>query len=162
MTFRLSVAAIPATAFLIGTFLVPSALAQEAPARRTAGADWAEQMFDKTKLDFGVVARGAETKTLVAITNKYLEEVSISSVSATCGCTDPKIVGGKRTLKTYETAYVEVEMDTRRFTREKTSNVIVRFSRPAYAEVRIPVRMYVRTDVVLEPGGVNFGALGVG
>lgn len=158
MTFRSP--AIPAAALLSLACCLPAAAQNAAPAPRTAGSDWAEQMFDTDNIEFGVVARGAETKTQITVTNKYLEDVYIASVGTSCGCTAAK--PDRKLLKTWEKAVIDVEMDTRRFTRDKSSNVIVTFTKPRYAEVRVPVHMYVRTDVVLEPGGVNFGSLGVG
>jgi hypothetical protein len=47
-------------------------------------------------------------------------------------------------------------MDTRKFTNLKTSSVVVVFDKPLFAEVRIPIQAYIRTDVVLSPGGVDF------
>ncbi|QDT63809.1 DUF1573 domain-containing protein [Calycomorphotria hydatis] len=122
--------------------------------------DWAEKMFSIEKLDFGYVAKGADTKARIEIKNIYNEDVHISNVRTTCGCTAAE--PDRNLLKTYEVAYVNVDMDTRRFSHEKTSNIIVTFDRPRYAEVRIPVRMYVRTDVVLSPGSVNFGDVEIG
>ncbi|QDT36465.1 DUF1573 domain-containing protein [Stratiformator vulcanicus] len=127
---------------------------------QVSGAGWAEEMFSELKHDFGVVARGAETKTRIAIKNIYEEDVHILNVDTSCGCTAAK--PDRTFLKTYETAYVTIEMDTRKFTRHKDSSVIVTFDRPQYAKVTIPVKMYVRTDVVLSPGSVNFGAVDVG
>jgi hypothetical protein len=53
-------------------------------------------------------------------------------------------------------------MDTERFTRRKDSNVVITFDAPQYAEVRIPITAYIRTDVVLTPGAANFGSVPVG
>jgi hypothetical protein len=50
-------------------------------------------------------------------------------------------------------------MDTRKFTHQKDSAVTIVFDRPQYAEVRIPVRAFIRTDVVLTPGGAEFGPI---
>ena len=48
-------------------------------------------------------------------------------------------------------------MNTRRFKRCKDSNVLVTFDLPSFATVRIPITAYIRTDVVFEPGMVQFG-----
>jgi hypothetical protein len=48
-------------------------------------------------------------------------------------------------------------MDTLRFSRRKTSNVIVTIDAPNYQEIRIPITSYIRTDVVFSPGSANFG-----
>jgi hypothetical protein len=50
-------------------------------------------------------------------------------------------------------------MNTQRFTHRKDSNLIVTFDKPLYAQIRIPLTAYIRTDVVVNPGSVNFGAV---
>jgi hypothetical protein len=119
--------------------------------------EWAEKMFEKRDHDFGVVARGADAKYRLKLTNKYAEAVHIASVTTTCGCTAAK--PSKDTLASRETAYVEIVMDTRKFTHDKSSSVTIVIDRPQYAEVRIPIHAYIRTDVVLAPGGAEFGPI---
>lgn len=118
--------------------------------------DWARSMFEETSHDFGVVARGSDVRYRLKVTNVYKQPVHISNVRTTCGCTAASPT--KTTLESGEAAYIELTMDTRRFKRRKDSNVIVTFDRPQYAEVRIPVTAYIRTDVVLTPGGAHFSA----
>ena len=124
---------------------------------QTDDLDWAEKMFEKHNIDFGTVAKGADVRMRVKITNLYKEDVHISQVTTTCGCSAAS--PSQRSLKSKETAYVEVTMDTHRFSRRKDSNLIVVFDLPYQAEVRIPITAYIRTDVVLTPGSVNFGAV---
>lgn len=119
--------------------------------------EWAEKMFATTKIDFGVVARGSDAVYRLKLKNIYQEDVHISNVRTTCGCSAAS--PSKTTLKSLEEAYVQVTMDTRKFTRRKDSNVIVTFDAPYPAEIRIPITAYIRTDVVLEPGGAVFGAV---
>jgi len=119
--------------------------------------NWAEKMFDRTNVDFGVVARGADTRYHLTIKNIYQPDVHIADVRTSCGCT--AATPSKRTLATYETATIEIKMDTLKFTREKNSSVTVVFDQPMPAEVVIPIRAYIRTDVVFSPGQVQFGAV---
>lgn len=121
---------------------------------------WAQQMFDTLDHNFGVVARGAVVTHRIKVTNKYNAQVHIASVTTSCGCAAAK--PGKETLAPNETTYVEVTMNTIRFEHQKDSNVIVVFDAPQYAEVRVPVHAYIRTDVVLVPGGAEFGAVAAG
>ncbi len=116
---------------------------------------WAQKMFDHQKIDFGVIARGSEAVFRLKITNLYKENVHISNVRTTCGCSAAS--PDRTTLKSHESAYIKVTMDTQKFSRRKDSNVIVTFDRPLYAEVRIPITSYIRPDVVLDPGSVEFG-----
>jgi len=118
---------------------------------------WAAKMFEKLDHDFGVVARGADARYRLKITNKYLQPVHIASVTTSCGCTAAK--PSKDLLASLETAYIEITMDTRKFTHQKDSSVTIVVDQPLYAEVRIPIKAYIRTDVVLSPGGAEFGAV---
>lgn len=118
---------------------------------------WAEKMFDKLDHDFGVVARGADARHRIKVTNLYVEPVHIVSVTTSCGCTAAK--PSKDTLASRETAYIEITMNTQKFTHQKDSSVTVVIDKPQPAEVRIPIHAYIRTDVVLTPGGAEFGAV---
>ena len=149
-------AAPAASAQVYGRPLVQSAPIPQAAAP-AASDEWALKMFAERSHDFGVVARGAAVKHRIEIKNPYEQTVHVSSVGTSCGCSAGSIE--ERTIEPGESTFVEVSMDTKRFTRNKDSNVIVRFDAPRPAEVRIPVKMYVRTDVVLTPGEVNFGAV---
>jgi hypothetical protein len=130
-----------------------------APARAQS-SEWAEKMFEKLNHDFGVVARGADARYRIKFTNKYQPSVHIASVTTSCGCTAAK--PSKDTLASLESAYIEVTMDTRKFQHEKNSSVTVVIDQPLHAQVRIPIKAYIRTDVVLTPGGAEFGALAKG
>ena len=121
---------------------------------------WAEKMFEKRSHDFGFVARGSETKYRFKITNLYKQKVHITDVRTTCGCSAGTPT--KRSLESLESGYIEVTMDTLKFIRRKDTNLIITFDAPLYAEVRIPIKAYIRTDVVLDPGAVNFGAIDQG
>jgi hypothetical protein len=119
--------------------------------------NWAQKMFEKQSHDFGVVARGADVKHRFKITNLYRDPVHITNIRTTCGCTAAK--PSRNSFNSREEAYIEVTMDTRKFMRRKDSHLIVTFDSPLYAQVQIPITAYIRTDVVLDPGGVNFGAV---
>ena len=144
-----------------GPLAVFPASAQSPPLADGSGAPWALKMFSETSHDFGVVARGAEVKAKIRITNPYEQAVHIAGISPSCSCTTASNPP-ETTLSTYESTEFEISMDTRRFMRHKDAVVTVRIAAPQPAEVRIPVQMYVRSDVVLTPGSANFGALDVG
>ena len=138
-----------AIALLVGT---GSVQAQE--------VNWATRMFEKTSHNFGVVARGADTRYRIAVKNVYVETVHIATVQTSCGCTAAK--PSQDTLVSGETAYIEIVMDTRKFEHLKQSRVTVVFDAPQPASVVIPVEVWIRTDVVLTPGAVEFGPLAKG
>lgn len=136
-----------------------------APACAMAQQDprWAEKMFDVEKLDFGVVATGAECKTQLKITNRYLETIQITEVRTGCRCAQASTT--VKELASNQTGIIEVSMDTRNFSRKRDSVVMISVYEPtkgALATVRIPVSVYIRTDVVVEPGSANFGAVDLG
>lgn len=131
--------------------------AHAAPAQERT---WAEKMFDSLSHDFGVVARGADVRYRFKVTNLYKESVHISNVRTTCGCTAAKPT--KETLASRGVAYIEVTMNTQRFIRRKDSNLIVTFDEPLFAEVRLPITAYIRSDVVFRPGSVDFGEVDFG
>jgi len=121
---------------------------------------WAEKMFAELDHDFGVVARGSDTRHRIEITNIYKEEVHIGQITTTCGCT--AVRPSKNVLASNEKAYIEITMDTRKFVNQKHSSVKVLLDKPLYGEVWIPIKAYIRNDVVLNPGGAEFGAVARG
>lgn len=128
--------------------------------------NWAERMFSALRHDFGTVAKGADARHSISVQNIYEEDVRLLNVGTTCGCTAAK--PDKDVLKTGEVAQIEVQMNTVKFSHQKNSNVDVTLSftdkrgLTASKTVRIPISAYIRTDVTVEPGGVNFGSVGVG
>jgi hypothetical protein len=121
----------------------------------TANADdWAKPMIQTKMVDFGVIATGSEAKKLVEIKNIYNETVHISNVKTTCGCS--AAAAGKTTIEPGGTTTVQVKMNTLKFRKKKDSNLIIRFDAPRFAEIRIPIRAYIRSDVVFDPGMIRF------
>jgi len=123
-------------------------------------ARWAERMFSELSHDFGVVARGADVKHRFKITNHLQQPVHIASVTTSCGCTSAK--AEKETLASGESTYVAITMDSVKFEGHKPSSITVVFDRPSHAEVRIPLQSFIRRDVVLSPGGAQFGTVAKG
>ena len=117
--------------------------------------DWARKMFKVTSHDFGTVARGAKAEFVFELQNIYQETVHIASVRSSCGCTTPKI--SQQTLESMETARIVAKYNTRTFLGDKSATVTVVIDRPYRAEVQLSVRGYIRSDVVFDPGEVNFG-----
>ncbi|MEO1998637.1 MAG: DUF1573 domain-containing protein [Planctomycetaceae bacterium] len=119
--------------------------------------EWAEKMFSQKTIDFGHIARGANAVYLLKVKNLYKEDVHISNVRTTCGCS--AATPSKNRLGSLEESIISVTMDTLRFSQRKDSNVIVTIDQPYFAEIRIPVTAYIRPDVVLKPGAADFGAV---
>ncbi|MGD9858050.1 MAG: DUF1573 domain-containing protein [Planctomycetaceae bacterium] len=137
-----------------------------ATAAKAQELNWAQRMFSELEHDFGNVASGSDTRHQIEVKNIYQEQVRILNVGTTCGCTAAS--PSKDVLETGETAYVEVVMNTVKFKQQKNSNVDVTL---AFTDangvatsktVRIPISAYIRSDIVIEPGTVDFGAVDAG
>jgi hypothetical protein len=119
--------------------------------------EWATKMFKTTRHDFGSVARGAKTTFGFELQNVYEEDVHIVSARSSCGCTSPSIT--KPRLKTWEKTTILAELNTEAYLGNKGATITVVFDEPFYAEVQLTVEAYIRSDVVFEPGEVNFGEI---
>lgn len=137
--------------------LLPWILALGAEA---AAQDWAKKMFETHTHDFGIVARGSKQEYAFGLTNLYKEDVHISGVRSTCGCTSPRIT--KDRIKTHEQTEVIVAFNTRSFLGAKGATITVVIDEPYYAEVQLTVSGYIRSDVVFQPGAVEFGSVDAG
>lgn len=135
---------------LLIAFCAPSVSAQE----------WAKKMFKNHSHDFGAVARGSKTVYEFELENIYEEEVHIAGVRASCGCTIPTIK--QDTLKTWEKGAIVAEFNTRSFLGQRSATITVTIDKPFFAEVQLNVKGYIRSDVVFNPGTVNFGEVDFG
>lgn len=140
---------------LVCTLLVLPVAASPAFAK-----EWARKMFEETRHDFGTVARGAKAEFRFKLKNIYKEDVHISGVRSSCGCTSPTIDGDL--LKTYDEGAILATFNTRSFYGQKNATVTVTFDQPFDAEVQLQVSGYIRTDLTLEPGGAEFGTIDAG
>jgi hypothetical protein len=121
---------------------------------------WAKGLFPVTSHDFGTVAKAAKTEYRFPIQNNLQQELHIASVRASCGCTTPIVE--TETIKPGETGYITARFNTGSFFGQRSATLTVVIDRPRYAEVQVNVKGYVRTDVVFNPGEVNFGTIEAG
>lgn len=128
----------------------------------TKSGNWAERLFAQTEHDFGVVTKGADVRHRITITNIYGEPITLHSVASTCGCTTPEL--STRTLQPGESGYLELRLNTTRFSKQKHPNVDVKvsFGTSAITTVRIPVHAYIRDDVTTSSDVVDFGVVSAG
>ena len=127
------------------------------PGSSAAAQNWAEKMFEVTQHDFGTVAKGAKTQFEFVLKNIYVEDVHIASVTSSCGCTTPSIT--KPLLKTYEKGSILAVYNTHLFEGRKGATLTVTFDKPYFAQVQLHVTGFIRRDVVLNPGAVDFGTV---
>lgn len=145
--------------------IIVLAMSSGRAAAQNAELNWAEKMFSDLSIDFGTVARGADTRHRLVLDNLYEEDVRIVNVGTTCGCTAAS--PDKELLKTHEKANIEVVMDTRKFMHRKDSNVDVTLEfqgaqGKSTKTVRVPITAFIRSDVVLTPGNADFGTIDFG
>ena len=124
-----------------------------------AQGSWADRLVDTTKLDFGVIATGSEALKVVTIENTTNHTVQIAGFSTACRCAEASQPNGqsKLTLQPGEKTTIEIRMNTRSFKQQRDTSLTIQFISPQFAEVRIAISAYIRTDVVFEPGKVEFG-----
>jgi hypothetical protein len=116
---------------------------------------WADKMFDKLEVDFGNVPSGADLKERIKVTNKYQQTVNILGIASSCGCTAGK--PDKNTLASGESTYIDITMNTRKFSLLKETVVTVTFNQPLLTSVRIPVKAFINPEVLINPGAAEFG-----
>ncbi len=138
-----------------------SVIAKPLPVR--PGSHWAEQMFAELKYDFGSVAKGAEVKHVIEITNPFKETVTLSGLTSSCACISPQL--NTFQLKSKQSAQLTLNLDTLHFSGKRkgvTVSLSATFDGLNFKQVRIPIEAYIRGDVVIEPGSVQFGLVAPG
>ena len=125
-----------------------------------AAQEWANNMFKTRSHDFGTIARAAKAEFAFELSNLYLEDVHIASVRASCGCTTPRIE--KDTLKTYEKGAIIAHVNSESFLGHQGATLTVIIDKPQYAEVQLQVKVYVYSDILLEPSNVALGSVARG
>jgi len=143
----------------IALLLVTSTVAVAADSNKTS---WAEKMFSELEYDFGVVTKGADARHSIAIKNTFGEAITLHAAKSTCGCTTPEL--STRLLQPGETGYLELKLNTVKYSRHKHPNVDVQlsFGNSAIATVRVAVTAYIRDDVTTSDDTLDFGVVGTG
>lgn len=122
--------------------------------------EWAEKMFQTRSHNFGTIARAAKAEYAFELTNLYVEDVHIASVRSSCGCTTPRIE--KDTLKSYEQGAIVAHINSDRFLGNQGATLTVTIDRPYFAQVLLHVKVFVYSDVLLEPSGISLGTIAEG
>jgi hypothetical protein len=144
------------------TTVLSAVLLAAAVASPCFAQQWAEKMFDAKRHDFGTIARSAKAEYEFTFKNIYVEDVHIASARPSCGCTSVRLKGDRSTYKTYETGAVIAHINSDKFLVTKGATITVTIDRPFRAEVQLQVSAYIRSDVVLDPGSVEFGTVDQG
>ncbi|HEY2158772.1 MAG TPA: DUF1573 domain-containing protein [Isosphaeraceae bacterium] len=144
---------------LVGLALAAWAAATATGADRPGG--WSEGLFAERQHDFGPVPRGAKVRHPFVLTNTTAGPVSILNLRVSCGCTSGK--ANVAAVPPGGTGVVEAEMDTRNFVGNKATTLFVTLHNGAEeVEVGLGVRSNILSDIVLNPGGIDFGTIARG
>jgi len=122
--------------------------------------EWARKMFKVNEHDFGACARNARAEYEFVFENLYMEDVHITGVRTSCGCTTPSVVNP--TLKTYEKGAILAHFNTDKFLGQRGATLTVTIDKPFYAEVQLHIKGTIRSDVDVNPGSVQMGEVDKG
>ena len=127
-----------------------------------AGETWADALFHEHGHDFGAVPRGAIVRHPFVLTNRYAEPLNIVDVRASCGCTSGR--ASASIVPPGGQAVIEAQMDTRNFVGKKATTLTVTLLTASgqQAEARLAVQSNILSDIVLNPGNLDFGAVNRG
>ncbi len=125
-----------------------------------ATADWTDTAFPVKNHDFGTVAVAAKTEFRFPIHNTTSQTIHIRDVRASCGCTTPIIETAY--IAPNQTGSILARFNTGTFRGKRGATLTVVIDQPHYTEVRLRVDGYIRQDMVVHPGAVEFGQINGG
>jgi Protein of unknown function (DUF1573) len=139
--------------------IVASWVVLGAGAGMAQAAAWADGMFPQNRHDFGPVPRGAKVKHDFLLVNRLAEPVTILGLRPSCGCTSGR--ANASVVGPGQTAIIEALMDTRNFVGPKSTILYVNLMTAGgrEAETGLGVNAQILSDVVLNPGSIDFGAV---
>ncbi len=123
---------------------------------------WTDGLFPENRHDFGMVPRGVKVKHDFHLVNRLAEPITILNLRPSCGCTSGRAsasVGAPG-----QTATIEAEMDTRNYVGLKSTVLYVSLMTASgrEAEVGLGVTSQILSDIVLNPGSIDFGTVARG
>ncbi len=127
-----------------------------------APASWADQLFSVSGHNFGPVPRGSVVRHSFVLTNHLAEPVTILDIRASCGCTSGW--ADREMVPPGQRAVVEAQMNTRDFSGQKNTVLFVTLVSASgrQAEARLAVSSLILSDIVLNPGTIDYGAVSRG
>ena len=122
-------------------------------------AAWTDALFPENRHDFGMVPRGVKVKHDFLLVNRLAEPITILNLRPSCGCTSGR--ASASTVAPGQTAVIEAEMDTRNFVGPKSTILYVSLITASgrEAEVGLGVTSHILSDIVLNPGAIDFGTV---
>jgi Protein of unknown function (DUF1573) len=126
-------------------------------AQSASVADWTTTVFPERSHDFGNVARGSLVRHSFPVINRTGSEIRIANWRPKCGCTDIRV--GARVIPPGTQTTIEATIDTTRFQGYKASGLTLVLEYPTSAPIDLNLICYIRGDISLEPGHIDFGAV---
>ncbi len=122
-----------------------------------AGSDWLTVVFPERAYDFGTVARGSQIRHSFPVVNRTNSEIQIATWRTKCGCTNVRV--GARVIPPGTQTTVEATIDTTKFQGYKASGLTLVIDRPSFVELDLNLTCFIRGDITLAPGQIDFGIL---
>jgi hypothetical protein len=124
-------------------------------------APWGQKVFfGVTGHDFGTVPYGAQLKHRFKMRNIYAVPLELTQIRPSCGCLS--FTPSAKTLGPKEEGYIDIIMDGRRFKGPKLVHLYVTFGPQFVSTADLAITANTRTDVVFNPGEVDFGIVSQG
>ena len=122
-------------------------------------AAWTDALFPQNRHDFGPVPRGAKVKHDFLLVNRLAEPITILNLRPSCGCTSGRASASM--VGPGQTAVIEAQMDTRNFVGLKSTVLYVALMTAGgrEAEAGLGVSAQILSDIVLNPGSIDFGTV---
>src|SRR5581483_2944009 len=89
--------------------------------------------------------------------NRTAQDIHIADYRTKCGCTDVHI--GARDVPPGTQTVVEAVIDTTKFEGYKASGLTLVMTRPQFIEVDLNLSCFIRGDITLNPGVIDFGTV---
>ncbi len=122
---------------------------------RGADSDWLAGVFPERAYDFGNVARGSQIRHAFLVVNRTNADIRIADWRTKCGCTAVRV--GSRVIPPGTQTTVEATINTTNFQGHKASGLTLILDRPNWVEVDLNLTCFIRGDIVMNPGQVDFG-----
>jgi hypothetical protein len=120
--------------------------------------DWIATVFPERSKDLGTVARGSKVRHAFRIVNTTNQDIKILNWRTKCGCTEVRV--GAREIPPGTQTVVEAVLDTTKFQGYKASGLTLVLEKPSFLEVDLDLTCFIRGDVMLSPGAIDFGLVG--
>lgn len=140
-------------------FLVPVCLVFCLGSSHSLAQDISSLFKDRSH-DFGVVARASKADHVFEFVNNTGKEIHLQSVRTSCNCTTPKILTS--VVKPGETGKINAQFNTTSFLGDRSATITLSVSKPYWTQVQLQIKGYVRKDIVVQPGKVDFGVVNSG